>query len=117
MGFAPWKLNIAGKIVVEHATKAPFANDFTNADELLPDVKDGQYLVSVRKDKKNVLSFNAIPLADGKQISLSDFPVTGSGNKGSAIITATFGGKVFKGRVKFRWALKHYLFILAVYAF
>lgn len=78
------------------------ADIFTNAGELLPDVKDGQYLVSVRKDKKNILSFNGIPAADGKQINLSDFPVISSGNRGSATITATFGGKVFKGKVKFK---------------
>ncbi len=75
---------------------------FTNAEELLPDVKNAQFAVSVKKDKKGILKWDGMPAANGKQFTLSDIPITTTGNSGTATIQATFGGKVFRGKVKFK---------------
>ncbi|MBQ7558282.1 MAG: hypothetical protein IJT00_09495 [Lachnospiraceae bacterium] len=74
---------------------------FTNAGELLPDVENGKFLVSVVKDKNGILKDVNIPKAeDGKYVTLDEFTVGTTGKKGSAVIMATFGGKTFKAAIK-----------------
>ncbi|MCR5303227.1 MAG: hypothetical protein K6E33_01590, partial [Lachnospiraceae bacterium] len=81
-------------------TSCSLSEIFTQAGEMLPDVENGKFLVSVLKDKNGILSDVNIPAADGTYVTLDDFTAGTTGKKGSALIQATFGGKVYKATVK-----------------
>nr|MCR4923372.1 hypothetical protein [Lachnospiraceae bacterium] len=72
---------------------------FIATDNLLPDVKDGEYQVTVT-DKKGILTFEGPSAESIADTRLSDFVVKANGNKGSAQIAVTIGGKVYKATVK-----------------
>ena len=62
----------------------------------------GQYAVTVKKDPKGVLKWDGMPPADGKYVTLDSVSVNAAGNRGSAKITAVFGGKKFNATVKYK---------------
>ncbi len=81
-------------------TLISLADLFEGAEGILPDIKDGKYAVSVKSDKKGILKWNDFTAQEVKQVTLSDLTVGSTGKKGSAVISATFGGKTYNATVK-----------------
>ncbi len=81
-------------------TSISLADLFDGAEGMLPDVQGGKYAVSVKSDKKGILSWNDFTAEEGIAVDLSDLIVDSTGNKGSAVISATFGGKTYNATVK-----------------
>ncbi|MCR5303471.1 MAG: hypothetical protein K6E33_02835 [Lachnospiraceae bacterium] len=78
---------------------------YTGAYELVPDVNtdENSYIISV-KDKKGVLDNVLIPAYYEYESlpKLSECSLNATGNKGSATVTTTFGGKKFNATVKYK---------------
>ena len=72
---------------------------FTEAYELLPDISGTKFAVEVT-DAKGILETPAFPTADDvTQLTLENFRLTAKGTKGSAKVTATFGGKKYTATI------------------
>ena len=93
------------KVLKAKGESVTLADLYEGAFELIPDsLEDGEYnnyAISVT-DKKGALTIrkNNFPaIASGDNVSLSDFAILHSGNKGSATIQVTIGGVVQKAKV------------------
>ncbi|MBR0148366.1 MAG: hypothetical protein IJM23_04115 [Lachnospiraceae bacterium] len=97
-------MKVKKKKVTLNAQKKSFTLSelFTGLEALMPDVQGGQYAVTVKKDIKGVLKWEGMPQADGKYITLDSVSVNAAGNRGSAKITAVFGGKKYNATVKYK---------------
>ena len=93
------------KVLKAKGESVTLADLYEGAFELIPDsLEDGEYnnyAISVT-DKKGALAIrkNNFPaIASGDNVSLSDFAILHSGNKGSATVQVSFGGVVQKATV------------------
>lgn len=89
------------KTVVLNSRDKIFSLDelFTGVGEMLPDVQDGKYSVSV-KDPKGIIVWKVIPVPGKNYCTLGNFVFGSTGKKGSAVIAVTFGGRTYKATVK-----------------
>ena len=97
-------MKVKKKKVTLNAQKKSFTLSelFTGLEALMPDVQGGQYAVTVKKDTKGVLKWEGMPPADGKYVTLDSVSVNAAGNRGSAKITAVFGGKKYNATIKYK---------------